>query len=187
MSGAEAMAAPGGLIGWARRHVPTRESIERNRLLRPFAKRILQPSLWRFNRRSVPRGVALGTVAGILFPFAHVPLAAVLALPFRANVPVAVSTTLLNNPVTIGPILFAAYKIGRVVLRLDATVPGRPLATNVSSHAGLLHWVATGGPAIVVGLVILAAVLASVGYVLTGWLWRLRTLRKWRNRRRRKA
>lgn len=182
MTGADAV-PPGGLFGWLRSHVPTREAIERNRLLRPVAHRILQPSLWRFNRRSVPRGVALGIVSGILFPFAHVPLAAVLALPFRANVPVAVSTTLLNNPVTIGPILFGAYKIGRFVLRLDAAVPGRPLATNVHGHAGLLHWIATGGPPIIVGLIILAAALATAGYVLTGWAWRVRTLRRWRRRR----
>lgn len=170
------------MIGWLKGHVPTREAIERNRWLRPVAHRILAPSLWRFNRRSVPRGVALGILTGILFPFAHMPLAAVLALPARANVPVAVSTTLLNNPVTIGPILFAAYKIGHWVLRVDSVVPGRPLATNVHSHAGLLHWVVSGGPPIMVGLVIIAGALAALGYVLASWGWRLRIARKWRRR-----
>ena len=168
MTGAETV-GPGGVVGWLKGHAPTRENIERNRFLRPVAHRVLAPSLWRFNRRSVPRGVALGIVTGILFPFAHMPLAAVLALPFRANVPVAVSTTLLNNPVTFGPILFASYKIGRFALRLDAVVPGRPLASNVHNHAGMLHWIAAGGPPIVVGLIILAAALAAAGYVATSW------------------
>lgn len=177
----------GGVIGWLKGHAPTRENIERNRFLKPVAHRVLAPSLWRFNRRSVPRGVALGIVTGILFPLAHMPLAAVLALPFRANVPVAASTTLLNNPLTIGPILFAAWKIGRFVLHLDAGVPGRPLASNVHSHAGLLHWIAAGGPPIIVGLIILAAALAMAGYVLTSWIWRVRIALKWRNRRMRKA
>ncbi len=185
MTGADAV-GQGGMVGWLKGHVPTREGIERNRFLRPVAHRVLAPSLWRFNRRSVPRGVALGVLAGILFPFAHMPLAAVLALPARANVPVAVSTTLVNNPVTFGPILYAAYKIGHWVLQLDATVPGRPLATNVHGHAGLLHWVAAGGPPIIVGLIILALVMATAGYLLTGWIWRLRIARKWRNRRARK-
>ena len=182
-----ALPPPSGVGGWLRRQVPTRESIGRNRWLRPVAHRILTPALWRFNRRSVPRGVALGVLTGILFPFAHMPLAAVLALPARANVPVAVSTTLLNNPVTIGPILFLAYEIGHWILRLDANVPGRPIATNVDSHAGLLHWIAAGGPAIIVGLVVIAAVAATTGYLLTGLIWRLRIARKWRNRRKRKA
>lgn len=183
MTGDDIVARP-GLRGWVRGHVPTRESIERNRLLRPIAHRLLVPSLWRFNRRSVPRGVALGMLTGILFPFAHAPLAALLALPARANVPVAVSTTFLNNPLTFGPILYAAYKIGSWALRLDAVVPGQPLASQVHGHVGMLHWIAAGGPPIVVGLVILAGAMATAGYLLTGWLWRVRTLRKWRNRRR---
>ena len=177
-----------GVLGWARRHVPTRASIERNRWLRPVAHRILAPSLWRFNRRSVPRGVALGIVTGILFPFAHMPLAAVLALPFRANVPVAVSTTLLNNPVTIGPIVFLAYRIGHWILRLDAAVPGAPLKTQVHANVGVLHWlVSQGGPALIVGLAVIAAVLAVVGYFAAALGWRLRIARKWRRRRRAKA
>lgn len=175
--------ATGGVIGWAKRHVPTRESIEGNRWLRPVAHRILQPQLWRFNRRSVPRGVALGLFSGVLFPFAHMGIAAMLALPFRANVPTAVGTTLLNNPVTIGPLMVGAYQIGHWVLRLDREVPGRPLASNVKANEGILHWlVAQGGPSAIVGLVIIALVLAFVGYFATALVWRLKIARKWRRR-----
>ncbi|WP_342027840.1 DUF2062 domain-containing protein [Sphingomonas gellani] len=173
-----------GRIGlWVRGHVPTRESMERSRLLRPIAHRVLQPSLWRFTRRSVPRGVALGVVMGVLFPFAHMPLAAALALPVRANVPTAVGSTLVNNPLTIGPLLWTAYRIGRWVLRLDSSVPGHPVAANVQAHAGWLHWlVAQGGPATVVGLIILAAAMATLGYGIAALAWRIRVARKWRNR-----
>lgn len=169
---------------WLRGHVPTREGLEQNRLLRPIAHRVLQPSLWRFTRRSVPRGVALGVVMGVLFPFAHMPLAAALALPVRANVPTAVGSTLVNNPLTIGPILWCAYRLGRWVLRLDDSVPGHPVAANVQAHAGWLHWlVAQGGPATIVGLIVLAATLATLGYAGAALAWRLRVARKWRNRR----
>ena len=51
-------------FGWLRANMPTRESMESNRLLRPVAHRVMEPGLWRFNRRSVPRGVALGMVTG---------------------------------------------------------------------------------------------------------------------------
>ena len=184
MSGADAARpASGGVLGWLKSHVPTREGVERNRWLRPVAHRVLQPALWRFTRRSVPRGVALGVLAGVLFPVAHVPLAAVLALPVRANVPVAVSTTLLNNPVTIGPMLWAAYHLGHWVLRLDAAVPGRPIAAGVQGHGGVLHWIVAGGPPIVVGLLTIAAAGAVGGYLLAALAWRLRIARRWRNRR----
>ena len=169
---------------WFRRHV-SREAIERNRFLKPVAHRVLAPSLWRFTRRSVPRGVALGIFSGILFPFAHMALAAVLAFPTRANVPTAVGATLVNNPVTFLPIMALAYRVGRWVLRLDASVPGRPIASNVVHNAGWLHWlVAQGGPATMVGLIVIACTLSVIGYGATTFGWRIWTARKWRNRHR---
>lgn len=179
----EPVGLAGRMVNWVRHHIPTRESIEANRWLRPVAHRILMPALWRFTRRSVPRGVALGLFCGVLFPFAHMGIAAVLALPFRANVPTAVGTTLSNNPVTFLPLMAGAYQVGHWVLRLDRAVPGRPLATNVRANEGVLHWVvAQGGPSTIVGLVILATVFAAVGYFATALVWRLKIARKWRRR-----
>ena len=175
--------ATGRVIGWVKHHVPTRESIEANRWLRPVAHRILVPALWRFTRRSVPRGVSLGLFTGMLFPIAHTGVAACLAFPFRANVPTAVVVTVLYNPLTIPPLWWLAYQIGHWILRLDRAVPGRPLATNVKANEGVLHWlVAQGGPATIVGLVILATLFASIGYFGTALVWRLKMARKWRRR-----
>ncbi|PIW54288.1 MAG: DUF2062 domain-containing protein, partial [Sphingomonadales bacterium CG12_big_fil_rev_8_21_14_0_65_65_10] len=39
--------------------MPSREEMAENRWLAPIAHRFLSPELWRFTRRSVPRGVAL--------------------------------------------------------------------------------------------------------------------------------
>lgn len=176
------------LIGWAVRHVPTRDGIEANRYLRPVAHRILAPSLWRFTRRSVPRGVALGLFTGVLFPFAHMPLAAVTALPVRANVPVAVVTTLLHNPLTTVPLFWSAYQLGHWVLRFDRAVPGAPIASHVQANVGMLHWlVSQGGPSMIVGLILIAVMLAGAGYFLSGLVWRVRIGRKWRRRAARKG
>lgn len=170
-----------GALGWLKRQVPTRDSIERSRWLRPVAARILIPSLWSFNRRSVPRGVALGIVTAVLFPFAHMPLAAVLALPFRANVPVAVSTTFINNPLTWVPLFGGALKIGRWVL-------GQQHGAAVTApHASWMHLLAQGSAATILGLFVIAVVLATAGYLLTSLLWRLRIARRWRKRRNRNA
>lgn len=168
---------------WVRHHIPTQERIEANRYLRPVAHRILAPALWRFTRRSVPRGVALGLFTGILFPFAHMLLAALGALPVKANVPVAVGTTLLHNPLTMGPLFFSAYEIGHWVLRFDHAVPGAPITSNVKANVGWLHWlVANGGPSTIVGLIIIAVVLSAIGYCVAALAWRLRIARKWRRR-----
>ena len=72
---------------WISSQAPSRESFERSRFLRPFAQRVFHPALWRFTRRSVPRGAALGLLVGIFFliPGVQIAGAALLALPVRAT------------------------------------------------------------------------------------------------------
>ena len=171
-------------VAWTRRNMPTRESMEQNRLLRPVAHRVLAPELWRFTRRSVPRGVALGMVTGILAPVAQIPLTAVLALPVRANVPAAALTTFITNPFTTPPLWIAAYWIGRWLLRFDRHVPGQPVRDAASND--WLQWLLSeAGPATALGLLVVTAVFAVGGYLLTALGWRLWIARKWRNRRQR--
>ena len=174
------------LHAWAKANLPTRESLEGNRFLRPVAHRVLAPELWRFTRRSVPRGVALGMVTGILFPVAQIPLSALFALPVRANIPAAALTTFITNPLTTPPLWVAAYWIGRKVLRFDAAVlPGQPIADAAAANAGWLHWLyAEAGPATIVGLLVLTLVFSIGGYFLSALGWRWWIARKWQRRHR---
>lgn len=166
--------------------MPTRESMENSRLLRPVAHRVLAPELWRFTRRSVPRGVALGIVTGILFPVAQIAFSAVLALPLRANIPVAAAMTFITNPFTTPPLWVAAYWIGKWVLHIDKAVPGQPIADAVAANAGWLHWLLSeAGPATIIGLLVITVVGAVLGYVISTLGWRLWIANKWRNRHRR--
>ena len=55
---------PHRIAHWANRNMPKREELEHNRWVGPFARR---PELWRFTRRSVPRGVAVGLLVGPMF------------------------------------------------------------------------------------------------------------------------
>jgi uncharacterized protein len=155
--------------------------MERSRLLRPVAHRVLRPELWRFTRRSVPRGVALGMVTGVLAPVAQIPISAVLALPLRANIPAAALTTFITNPVTTPFLWGLAYWIGRWALRFDRVVPGTPVRD--AAQAGWLQWLLSdAAPAIAVGLLIVTAVLSVGGYFLSALGWRLWIARKWRHR-----
>jgi hypothetical protein len=71
------------------------------------------------------------------------------------------------------------------MLRLDHQVPGHPIATDVRANAGWLHWmVSQGGPATLVGLVVIATTLSVITYFATSMIWRFRIARKWRNRHR---
>ncbi len=171
---------------WCRRNLPTRESMERNRMLRPVAHRVLAPELWRFTRRSVPRGVALGMVAGFLFPVAQIAIAAVFALPFRANVPVAALTTFITNPLTTPILWIMAYQIGAWLLRTDVPILTQPAAEAATGWlqwaTQALHWLWDKGPAFGVGLIVMTAGASIVGYALSALGWRLWIARKWRHR-----
>src|SRR3546814_20338831 len=98
-----------------RKYMPTREELAKNRYLEPIAHRFLSPELWRFTRRSVPRGVALGLFAEFIVPLGQIFLAAFLALPARANVPLAAAVTSVTNPFTLPFWAFVATLVGDFV------------------------------------------------------------------------
>ena len=173
-----------------RRNMPTPEQLEKNRFVRPFAHRVLRSELWRFTRRSVPRGVALGLLVGIIVPFAQIVFAALLSATVRANVPVAALMTFVTNPATTPAIWIAAYWVGSWLLRADAATMVAPVNTAIEQTdlQRFLEWLTQAGYETAFGLVVIAVVSAALSYVLSGWIWRAMVARKWsrrlRNRRR---
>jgi uncharacterized protein (DUF2062 family) len=165
----------GGLVGFVQRHVPTREQLEHNRFVRPFAHRVLRSELWRFTRRSVPRGVALGLFVGVMIPFAHFVVATFIAVFVRANIPAALLATFIGFPV-ITLFLFAlAYKIGTWLLHVDAATQLQPIseAMQASQAGSFLERLTGAGLETALGLFVIATIVASVGYLATsfGWRW----------------
>lgn len=176
----------GPFVRWVREHSPTREELARNRFIKPFAGRVLRRELWRFTRRSVPRGAALGMVVGIfvMIPGLQILCSALIALPFRANIPVAAAATFASNPLTTPFILIAAVFVGNDLFGFDAN-PARFLAM-IRAGAGLSQWAAwlasDAAPAMVLGLLVIATASGIISYFLAKWFWRYRTARKWRRR-----
>ncbi len=173
------------LADWLRRNLPTREQIARNRYLRPFSHRVLRSELWRFTRRSVPRGVALGLLVGIIIPFAQIIFAALLSAPVRANVPIAALTTFVTNPFTTPPLWVGAYWVGSWLLRVDAARIVAPVNTAIAQTdlERFLEWLTGATIVTAFGLVVIAIVSAALGYVLSGIAWRVLVARKWKRRR----
>ena len=168
---------------WAKSHYPTREKLERNRYIRPFAHLVLRSDLWRFNRRSVPRGVALGLFTGICIPFAHSPIAALTAVLVRANVPVAIATTWTSNPATwlvmFPSAIFISNNLG---YHVDAGAVHNLIAHNASLGQWARWLLSSAAPALMLGLFVLAVLVSGVGYLLTslGWRWWISHKRKGR-------
>lgn len=160
---------------WIKARIPTREVLQRNRFVRPFADRVLRSDLWRFNRRSVPRGIALGLFVGVLIPFAHSAVAALTAVFVRANVPVAIVSTWASNPATWVIIFPAAYRIGKALLHIDQMTGIAPISETMQNTGSdhLLQRLTGAGLETAFGLFVIATVLAALGYVVTsfGWRW----------------
>ena len=167
------------------RHTPTRDEVLSSRLMRPFGERIQRSDLWRFTRRSVPRGVAVGLFVGIflMIPGLQILGAALLAIPLRANVAIAAAMTFLSNPATTPFFLVAAITVGN---RLGFHADLAAFQTLWSTGAGLGRWTAwllsDAAPALVCGLAVIGAAFAFAGYwvSLVGWRWWVS--RKWRQR-----
>ena len=169
---------------WLTRHIPTRETIHEHRLLRPFAPHLTNAALWRMNRRSVPRGVAIGLGVAVIIPFMHTVIAALLAIPARANVAVAAVFTLVVNPLTIPPMYYAAYRIGSWELHHDGSLVNPAAAERFSSEVSrLLFWVHHASGAIALGILTLAAIAATVGYLSSSLVWAVVARSRWRHRR----
>ncbi|MCA0908956.1 DUF2062 domain-containing protein [Qipengyuania gaetbuli] len=164
-----------------RKHMPTREEMASNRYLRPIAHRFLSPELWRFTRRSVPRGVALGLFAAFIVPLGQIFLAAFLALPARANVPLSALVTFVTNPFTLPFWLVVANRVGELTLNIDATL-GAGAANTLAEDSGVLaRWLEVGGVT-AFGFVVLAVVSAALGYLIAGFGWRYIVAHKRRKR-----
>ena len=158
------------------KHAPSREEMLASPWLKPFGKRIRQSDLWRFTRRSVPRGVFAGLFIGIflMVPGLQIFGAAMMCIPMRANIPTAAAMTFLSNPATTPFFLLASLEVGsRLGFRADLA----SFEALRSRHASLGDWFAwlwtDAAPAMVSGLFLIGLGVALAGYIvsLVGWRW----------------
>ena len=174
--------------GWFARQMPSREQIAESRWVKPFGKRVMNSEYWRFTRRSVPRGVAVGMFVGIfaLIPGVQIVGSALLSLPFRANIPVAAAMTFLTNPFTTPFLILAALEVGSVLGFRTDIASFYALSERGAGVGEWLRWMfSDAAPALVGGLFIIGLVAALVSYGVAVFFWRWRTGRKWRRRGRR--
>lgn len=174
-----------------RKFLPSHDSIRSNRFVACFGSALHHHNLWHLHRRSVAGGLAVGLFAGMIPGPVQMLCAALLAVVLRVNLPVAVAATWYTNPVTIVPIYLLAFKLGSLVTGHF----GAPMPDAVLTLSGgitewiptLLAWMAAMGKPFVVGLVLMAVILAALGYVAVLAGWRLYVVLAWRRRQRLRA
>ena len=183
----------GWLDRWVANNMPSREQMAESRWIRIFGRlgpRVLHSEYWRFTRRSVPRGVAMGLFVGVFFliPGVQIIGAALFCLPVRGNIPIAAGMTFLTNPFTTPFLILASLPIGNL---FGFHADGGAIMTLYRSGAPLSDWLAwlasDAAPALVIGLFIIGVVSAAIGYVIAIFTWRWWVGRKWRRRAQRLA
>jgi uncharacterized protein len=178
-----------------RRFLPSHESVRQNRHIGRLGPWLQHHNLWHLNRRSVAGGVAVGLFAGLIPGSNPVQFfaAALLAVAFRVNLPIGIAVTLYSNPFTVVPLYYVAFKLGELVLLQRQFGEFPSIAEAFEGRAWrewfpvLLDWLASVGKPLLVGLPLLALLLAVIGYVLVDWAWRIHVRWEWRRRAQRRA
>jgi hypothetical protein len=131
--------------------------------------------------------VALGIFSGFIIPVGQIFLAAFLALPARANVPLAALVTFITNPLTFAFWAVVANKLGAFILKIDLATTGGAAQSEMASGrwAWLIEMFEGVGVTVLVtifGFIVLAVVGAAIGYLVSGFVWRFMVANKRKRR-----
>lgn len=166
-----------------RRYLPTPKDLRAYASLRyALGGRLHDPDVWHLNRRSASGAVAVGLlIAWVPLPVQMV-VAALLALLLRVNLPLSVIAVWVSNPLTMGPMYWFAWRLGRWLLD-EPYVPVQfePTFAWLTAEIGMI-WQPLG-----LGCLLLGIVSAALGYVVTRLFWRYHVIRTLLLRRRHRA
>lgn len=164
---------------WLNKHLPKPSFFTEKLANYPrLATKLADPNLWKLNRRSASRGVAVGLfVTFVPIPFQLI-MSALAAVLCRANLPIAVILSVINNPFTFVPINYFIYRLGKKVFLEDFHSNGFThfswqLQTFQSAWDSFKLWLPQFGKEYFIGLFIVTFGSAIIGYVLTDLIWRI--------------
>jgi len=174
-----------------RKHLPDADTVRSKRYVAMFGSLLNHPSLWCFNRVSVPGAVAIGLFAGLVPGPLQMLTALLIAIPLKKNLPVALLMTLYTNPLTIVPLYLLAYGYGALLLGESYSDNVQTFEMDWSNLLDSMHasvdWMLSLGKPLAVGLIALALTLAALGYVAARVGWRVYVVLQWRARCKRRA
>lgn len=163
-----------------RQFLDAKKRLLEHRAFDSIRHRLHAETLWHLNRRSLAGGLAAGLFAAFIpFPMQML-IAAVLAILWQANMPVALVSTWISNPLTYAPIFYINYKLGVSILQLFHPVTEQTLQDDQSWLVSIQE---VGAP-LLVGSIGAATLAASIGYVFARGVWRFITIRKLKKRQR---
>lgn len=164
-----------------KRYMPDPERIRTNKSLRFLGDLLHDPNLWHLNRHSVARAMAVGLFSAFIPMPMQMLLAASLAIPLRANLPISVGLVWLTNPITMPPVFYCTYKLGAWIMGLPPMLMPDELTWEWITRELSLFW-----QPFLLGSVVAGLVFATLAYNLTMLYWRWWVRHSWRKRQERR-
>ena len=167
-----------GLRGFFKRLLPEHHEIREHRQLGMLGDILHDPNIFHLNRHSAAGGVAIGLFLAFMPLPGQTILAALLAIYFHVNLPLAVVFVFVSNPLTIPPLFYFAYRCGAFILQETP----RKLDFQMSFEwlGGVIYEI---WDALLLGCFLLGGLSALLGYTTMRLLWRIAIVRKWEDRK----
>jgi uncharacterized protein (DUF2062 family) len=161
-----------------RRFAFKRHHVSEQWFMSPFRHLLHDHRLWGIRRRTVVPAFSIGLLIAFLPTPGHTVIAILLALAFRVNIPVAALSTWVSNPLTMGPMYYFAYRLGRRLLHTPLQEFQFEMSWNWVTHTFVTIW-----QPMLLGCIILGIAAAAVGYITLDLLWRS-SIADYKNRKR---
>ncbi|NKB37155.1 MAG: DUF2062 domain-containing protein [Gammaproteobacteria bacterium] len=170
-----------GLRGFFKGLLPEHHEFRQHRQLGKLGSILHDPNIFHLNRHSAAGGIAIG----LFLAFMPVPgqtfLAALLAIYFHVNLPLAVMFVFVSNPLTIPPLFYICYRTGAFILQKQPRKLNFELSLDWFSGVIYEIW-----DALLLGCLLLGTLSAVIGYVTIRLVWRIAIVRKWEERKEKK-
>ena len=156
-----------------KRIIPSPGKIRELNLHVYFGNRIHDRLLWVINRQSISRATAIGIFCAYMPMPLEMLLAALLAILFRANLPISILLVWISNPLTWVVIYTPPYLLGLAILG----------ETGISLQGITIEMMMDQLAALWIGCLIFGTALGAAGYVLANVIWRMMVANQWTRRR----
>ncbi|MGJ8686422.1 MAG: DUF2062 domain-containing protein [Spongiibacteraceae bacterium] len=157
--------------------LPSPEKMRTHPSVRIFGSLLHDPNLWHLNRGSVTVAFFIGVFNAFFTITGQMLVAALLAIVFRANLPLSVMLVWITNPVTMPAIFYFSYKIGALLL----DVPTKSFSFELSWHwvesELLLMW-----KPLLLGCTVNGLFIGLIGAASVHIMWRIHVIKRWRAR-----